>query len=178
MLAALVGALLLSGGAVASASASEFVFSKTGTLAGHGWQEFTTAMGAYECSESTISGKVTTLKSSTLKATVQYGGCDAFGLPMEFTPAEYEFSTAGTVKLLKPVIVEVGFGSCTVKFPAQTLGSIAYNNKSGGKLEIEPSITGIESSASGTCGYKTEKSGVETGYWLVELTGGGTVEVK
>ncbi len=173
-----LAALATSTAAVASASASEFVFSKTGTLKGKALasQEFTTSAGSFECTGATTSGSVTTLKTATQKTTAQYEGCSFFGVPMTVSPAEYELSASGTFKLLKALTMKAT-SICTMTFPAQSLSGIAYKNEAGGKLALESTVTGLESSGSGAlCTYSKSK-GTFTGKSLVELEG-GTVEVK
>jgi hypothetical protein len=175
---ALIAACSLSAVAVASASASEFTFSKTGALKGEtvGAQSFTTAAGKFECKKAAVSGAVTGLKSATQKATVQYGGCSFFGEALKFSPAEYEYNTNGTVKLLKEVVGEAGEESCVMKIPAQTLSGIGYANDAG-KLEEKAAVTGIVSTGTGACAYATESKGTLVGTSLVELVG-GTLEIS
>jgi transaldolase len=174
---ALIAACSLSAVAVASASASEFTFSKTGTLKGASStrQSLTTAAGHIECSTS-ISGSTGTLKSTTLKVTVRYEKCAAFGFASKFSPAEYEYNTNGTVKLLKEVVGEAGEEACVIKIPAQTLSGIDYANDAG-KLEEKAAVTGIVSEGAGVCAYSKESKGTLVGTSLVELVG-GTLEIS
>lgn len=173
---ALVAVLAMSVVAVANASASEFTFSKTGALKGESLtsQSLTTADGHIECSASS-SGSTSTLKSTTLKVTVQYEKCAAFGLDMKFSPAEYEYNVDGAVTLLKAVTAKAT--SCEIVIPAQTMTGIKYSN-AGGKLEIGASVTGIVSEGKKVaCEYAKESKGTLTGKSLVELVG-GTLEVS
>jgi hypothetical protein len=173
---ALIAACSLSAVAVASASASEFTFSKAGTLKGASTttQALTTADGRLECKDA-VSGSVSGTGSTTLKVTVQYESCAAFGLEMKFSPAEYEYNANGAVTLLKAVTGKAT--SCEIVIPAQTLSGMQYSNAAG-KLEATANVTHIASEGKkAACEYAKEAKGTLTGTSLVELVG-GTLEIS
>jgi hypothetical protein len=99
MLGAIVAVFAFSAITVASASATEFVFNKTGTLKGSALTSPTFASpgagAAWECTKEKITGTVTVLKTATQKVTVQYEGCSLLGMLLTATPAEYELNTTG-----------------------------------------------------------------------------------
>jgi hypothetical protein len=168
--------LALGAVASASASASEFKFSGTGTLKSSAvtTPTFGNANGVFECTRAPGSGSTTVLHSTTVKVTIQYEGCSLFGLVLKVSPAEWEFNTNGTVKLLKAVTMK-GTG-CLMTYPVQTLSGVTYTNSSG-KVRFGWSVSGIRSFASGTvCEYEEESHCTLTGTSALELVG-GTVEV-
>jgi hypothetical protein len=178
---ALVAVFALGAITAANASATEFVFSKTGALKGSALtaQKFTTAVGSWSCSKSKMSGNVTTLKTAVQKVTVQFEGCvllGSFGLAV--SPAEYELNANGSFKLLKEFTMSTAGEECLLGFPAQAGSIFKYANKPAGKLEIESAITKMVSWGGGVaCSYSEESRGTLAGKALLELEG-GTVEVK
>jgi hypothetical protein len=176
VLVVFVVALALGAVEAASASASEFVFSKTGALAGVSTTTpiFGTDIGKFACKAAKTTGTVTVLKSATQKVTVQYENCTAFGLPLKASPAEYELNTNGTAKLFKAF--QFTGPSCTMTFPPRSLSGLTYKNASG-KLEVAAAVKNMVSfGTGGICTYP-ESEGTLEGKSLIELVG-GTVEVK
>lgn len=159
----------------AVASAHSFKASKTGELKATqaSGQVFVTSAGSIECETLKGTGTVSALTTETQKATVEFGGCFAFGYPTTITPVEFEFNANGTVSILKAVTVKAS-ANCKIAIPAQSkLSSVKYINLTGGKLEIEALVNGITSTGSGTaCNYGTESKGSYDGLADVELVGG------
>jgi hypothetical protein len=180
VLSVFVAIFAFSAVAVANASATEFIFSKTGSLKGSALttQKFTTGGTSWECNKEKITGTVNVLKTATQKITVQYEECFFEGIILfEASPAEYELNTNGTYKLLKTLTMKGG-EACTISFPAQTLSKLTYANKPAGKIEITSATSKITSVGTGSlCPYGEEKETTSTGKSLLELTG-GTAEVK
>jgi hypothetical protein len=181
VVAACVVAFACSAVAVASASASEFVFSKTGTLKGERVTSdvFQNAGGNWECGKNKSSGSATVLKSATQVVTVQYEKCTFFGIGLKASPAEYELNANGTVKILKAFTMkDLGSGElCTITFPAQgPLKTIKYKNVTG-KVEITDELVAMRSRGESSFCNWAEGNGTKTGKSLLELVG-GTIEVK
>jgi hypothetical protein len=178
---ALVAAVALSLASVASASAHEFIASKTGTTkaTGTNTQVFTTPSGKVECTKLTATGKVAALKSKTEASTVKYSGCTAFGLAATISTAKYLFSAEGSVKVSNTITISIPSASCSVKVGPtgnSALKTISYVNKSG-KIEVQASVSGITfTTTGGLCG-SSGKTATYKGNALNALTG-GTLEWK
>lgn len=160
---------------VASASAAEFASSKVGALtATGGTQVFKTPRGTVECKA--LSGSGTVLETSAVEqlVNISYGKCDLFDEEVTVSPVEYVFSANGTVTIREPIEIKAAAGLCTIKIPAQTVGTVAYGNVSG-KIEYTVDLTGVESYGEGTlaeCKYAAESNGTYTGKVVVALEGG------
>jgi hypothetical protein len=179
MFVAMLSVFALGPVAAAGASASEFVFSKTGTLKGEQVtaQVWKNALGVYECTKDKVSGSTTVLKSPTQIVIVQYEGCNVLGVAATATPAEYELNASGAAKLLKAFSLN-SLGECKITFPVQNLSKDTYKNFSG-KVEVA-SAMGMKSFGENgplnVCEY-SESPGSYEGVSLIELVG-GTMEVK
>jgi len=181
----MLAVLALGVATAASASASEFVFSKTGTLKGEQvtTQTWKAALGGFfgtiECTKDKASGSTTVLKSATQAVTVQYEGCKIFGVAATATAAEYELNANGTRKLLKAFNFK-SIGECKLTFPAQNLSKDTYVNKAG-KVEAQSALTMKFVGEKGPGGFcetsKAEEVALYEGASLIELVG-GTMEVK
>lgn len=179
----LVAVLVLAVVSAASASAHEFIASKSGTTKDTGGtQTFTTSSGAVQCKEETSEGSVTTGSSKTTVEKVKYTGCTGpLGSTAEVSEGEDEFSAEGWVTLLKAQTVKIKsiLGSCTVITPAQKeRKSVTYTNNAG-KLKVKAEVKELEwESSGGVCGSKGKHTGAEySGEAEVELPG-GTLEWK
>jgi hypothetical protein len=185
LIVSLLAVLALSSVAVASASAHEFIASKTGTLKGHALntQEFTTNGGVVKCTEAATTGKVTETKATSQVVKVTYGKCTAFGfVETTISPAEYLLDASGAVKILNTILIDVKvpiIGTCSVTVGPQEIAStssVSYANKSG-KIEEKSNVEGITyTSSGGSCG-SSGTNGKYVGNNEVELEG-GTVEWK
>jgi hypothetical protein len=177
----LVAVVALGLAGAASASAHEFIASKTGTTkaTNTNTQVFTTPTGRVECTKLTATGKVAALKSKTEASTVKYSGCTAFGLAATITTAKYLFSAEGSVKVTNTITINVPAGSCSVKVGPtgnSALKTIKYVNKSG-KIEVQAGVSGITfTTTGGLCG-SGGKTATYKGNALNALTG-GTLEWK
>lgn len=180
VLAAMVA---LSLGAVASASAHEFVASKTGTLKGvnTNHQKFKTSSGTVECLAETSEGKIEATKSETNIEKVKYSECTAFGFVVsKVSEAEFEFNAAGTATVKNKIVLEIeAVEPCTItinKGTANTnLKSVTYKNVAGGTMTVEAAVKGITYTTSGgECG-NSGTNGEYAGSTKVELIG-GTIE--
>ncbi|HTA98621.1 MAG TPA: hypothetical protein VK730_13375 [Solirubrobacteraceae bacterium] len=177
-LGACLAMLALTGTSAASASASEFVFSKTGTLKGTALsaQKFNSSGGKWECSKETISGSATVSKTTIQKITVQYEGCVYFGVLLKAAAAEFELNTSGSLTLLKKFTMSSSL--CTIGFQPGTYLTLNYANKPAGKIEIAAEVNKITTYGSGSlCSYSENSNGTLVGTSLLELEG-GTAEVK
>jgi len=166
----------------ASAGASTFLLlgATTGKILGKALatQKFITTAGAVECTALTAAGEVNGTHLLTVKATITYTNCKAFGLSATVSPAEYEFSADdGMVTILKTITIKAT--GCLVTVPGgQLLSTIQYlNNKPNpGEIEIEPNVTSIKSRGTGAaCEYAEEAKGTYTGNSLVAVDP-GTIE--
>jgi hypothetical protein len=132
----LVAVFAFSAVAVASASAHEFIASKTGTFTGKTNHTITfgTPTGLGECTspKSSVTGKITALKSKAIIETVQPQGCEYWPYVVTFSPGEFEITAEGKARLLKKVTVENEFGQCKESFTprAQEVGTVTYKNSS------------------------------------------------
>lgn len=126
---------------------------------------FTTAAGKVECTKLSVTSGSTVLNALTLTATVQYTGCTAFGLSATISPAQYEFNADGTATILKEITIKATL--CEVKVPTagnSGLKTIAYKQNGASAVLVEPNVTGITSSGTGTaCKYASENKGTYTG---------------
>ena len=183
------------GPSVASASAAEFIYSKTGKFKGKQTtnQEYKTGGGAtVVCKKSEPSGEVTKLKGTEQESTVAYSECTVSGLgSASVTPATYTFFIPLLVSVLTNniTIKATALGvKCTIVVKPQMLVAtgnmteLNYENKSG-KLLFVSKVTKIaseitESNNESLCGKVGElKEGTYTGSVEAEVEG-GTIEVK
>jgi hypothetical protein len=163
-----------------SASGDEFVSSKAGKIKSKGGAEkFKTSAGTIECSEVTGSSEVGSgeLKSVTHKEVLTFVNCKGFGDPVTISAAHLELNANGSAKLEKKVALKPEGAGCEVLIEAQTLEGFGYSNAAGGKVDVEPAVTGIHSKGTGgSCGGENNE-GSYTGTIVSELEG-GTVEWK
>jgi hypothetical protein len=146
----------LSGVASASAFAHEFTASKAGTTTGSsGEQVFSDSAGLLECASSTSTGKVKAGAQKALVETVTYSKCQAFGEHFTASPAEFEYSAEGSVKLLKAMTWEFATGKCHLTITTagnEKLETAKYSNFGSG-IDMSLRIKGIHyESSGGTCG--------------------------
>jgi hypothetical protein len=192
---AIVAVVALSAVSVASASAEEFIASKTGKIKGKQTtnQEFKTGGGStVVCKKAEPSGEVTKLKGTEQESTVAYSECTVSGLgSASVTPATYTFFIPLLVSVLTNniTIKATALGvKCTIVVKPQMLVAtgnmteLNYENKSG-KLLFVSKVTKIaseitESNNESLCGKVGElKEGTYTGSVEAEVEG-GTIEVK
>ncbi len=175
-------ALTLGGLAIGSASAHEFVASKTGTTKGKQTtvQKFETSAGVFECKKDTTEGSVTEGSQKTTIVKVQFKECAAFGFGVNASVAEFEFSAEGTVTIKKLITMELPLAECQITFPTtgnSGLKTVTYKNLTGGKLELKSLLKGMTyNSTGGTCG-ESGTNGAFNGSSEVELPS-GTLEWK
>jgi len=154
LLAGLALVLLTSG----SASAHEFVASKTGTITGKQktFQKFETSSGIFECKKDTAEGSVTKGTQKTAIVDVQFLECAAFGFGVNASVAEFEFNAEGTATIKKLVTMEVPLAACEITLPTtgnSNLKTVTYKNLAEGKLEIKSLFKGMTyGSTGGSCG--------------------------
>jgi hypothetical protein len=144
-----------------------------------GEQLFKTKAGTIDCKALSLTEgeEPSETESAGLGLAVQFEECKAFEKAATVKPVELEFSAEGNLSL--GTSLEVSATECTVTFPAsknQTLGKVTYSNESG-KVEIEPSVTGLTSEGSGSgCSYSSESGGTYSGKSLVGWATSGTLE--
>lgn len=178
---ALVAALAFGALAAGSASAHEFVASKTGTTKDKqlNVQKFKTNAGVFECKKETSEGSVV---AGSQKATIEklkYTECAAFGFGVNVTEAEFEFNAEGTVTIKKLVSLEVPLGGCEVTLPTtgnSNLKSVTYKNNTG-KVEVKSLYKSMTYGATGGVCGEPGTNGEYNGNSEVELVG-GTLEWK
>jgi hypothetical protein len=161
-----------------SATGHEFVASKTGKTKSKSTtaQVFKTGAGTLECSGASGIGEVKELKSATHKETVTYTGCVAFGGSVTISPAHFEFSANGSVRLEKRVAIKPVGSECEILVEPQILEKVQYGNESG-KVSAYTNLFKIHSKGTGgECGSENTE-GSFTGGALGELEG-GTIEWK
>ena len=187
---------VLAFGAV-TASAQEFVFSKTGKFTGKALntQKLKTGGGAtVECTKVAPAGEITKLKTTEQDFTLTPSSCSVLAIGeagVTLLDITLFTSTFPFVSWLTetPIIHAKGLGiECEIELKAgQSLGGSAgegeYVNKSG-KLEVKQKLTKIaskvlKSSSESLCGKTGAESGTGTyeGNIEIELEG-GTIEVK
>lgn len=148
---ALMAALAFSAAMTASASAAGFLATAKEKLlsAKVAAQVFTTKEGTFECSEATIErGESSTSEVQTQLAVVHYGGCTFFSFIAEFTPADFLFEANGNVKLANLIKITAPGTSCEMSWPAQTFGTVKYDN-SGKNILLLPNVSGMVYDAAG-----------------------------
>lgn len=192
----LVGAavMVLSATMIASASAEEFIASKTGKLNGRATtnQEFKTGTGAtVVCKEVKPGGEVTQLKFKELATTFVFTACTISGIGT--ATVSLDDFTIIIFPILGSYLSDVAISAsvlgvkCKISIPAgQSVGSksgeLEVGNDSG-KLLVGNKIMKIadeitESNSKSLCGEVGEKKeGTYTGDYEIELEG-GTLEVK
>lgn len=152
-----------------------------------GEQLFTTKAGEIACEKESSSGQATAEKETSTEELVEYSGkCLAGGLAGVKEPivAHYEFFPNGTVKILKPITLEVEATilteACTVTVEeGQTLKGISYTNNTNGTLGVTAKVEKeIHSTGSGGVCGEAETEGSYSGSSTAKLVEGGTLEVK
>jgi hypothetical protein len=162
-----------------SASGDEFYASKAGKTKSKETdaQVFKTSGGTLECSEVTGTGSIGAGTSAAHKEVFTYSGCGVSGTAVKISQADFEFAAAGSIKLENTVTIVPTNKECELVLEPQTVGSAAYENKSGGKVEAEAEAVKIHSKGTGgNCGG-TSTTGSYNGSILGELEG-GTIEWK
>jgi hypothetical protein len=127
-----------------------------------------------------VTGEAKAGGQKTLKATVAYSGCEMFfgGFPLgkaAINNVEYAFSAEGEVNLENTVTIKAM--GCTIvdSGPQNKLKTVKYKNETGGKLNFEVNVTGINYSSSGlVCGTQSGTTAIYEGNTLIEV-GGGTI---
>jgi hypothetical protein len=162
---------------VGAASAHEFVASKLGTITTTNESIFQSfhADFDFECAKVTGEAKITALKSETLKETIKYTECIGPGVPVELSPAYYEFNANGTAKLEKPLMFNMETLGCEEWYEKQTLKGLSYKNTTKGLLFDAQSLEISGYGTGGTCGGFFK--GDYYGGFYTKLTG-GTLEWK
>jgi hypothetical protein len=185
MFGALLAVLALSAIAAATASA-EFTSTATGTITGT--QEATqtfTAGSTVTCKKADTTGTIEKTTTSELHVTVHYSECtvDGFNNTAHVSTATYLFTTTidgFTVHVLNTIsITPTVFGSsaCTITVTPQTRNSVDYTNVAGGKVTVNPTVTGISyHSTGGFCG-SSGTAGTYSGASVVEGTAGQSLSV-
>jgi hypothetical protein len=167
-------------GVVASAGAHEFISSKTGTLKGSGGKQvFTMGTTKAICETIALAGSVTTTKSETELANVQFNECEVFGGKASVTEAEVELNAEeGVYDVGGPIVITDATGKCSVKVESAGTGTAKYTT--GKSLKVSATAHEIVYEPSGgICGEaKTLKTnGSYEGEASLELVG-GTLEWK
>jgi hypothetical protein len=161
--------------AAAGASAASFEANQTGTLSGHGTtpQVFTTGAGEIRCTTATASGNVEALSSETLKVTIGYSGCTAFGsVPATVSSAEYLLHANGLEDVLNTITFSVPFAGCSITVGPQTgRGTVSYSS-SGGRLIATSGISGVTYTTSGGLCGSSGSNGTAGGAGEFALNGG------
>jgi hypothetical protein len=166
----------LSAAAAASATAAQFTAEESGPIHGDALtnQVFVTDGGGLICETATTTGNVTALAATSQEVTVHYEDCIWLGfVGIEISPATYEFTAEGMdndVHILSPITINIPLAGCHVTIPAQTVGTVTFEND-GGNLIERSSVSGIHYIGSGgLCGG----AGVEKTNGTFE--GAGTIE--
>jgi hypothetical protein len=135
----------------ASASASSFLSSAKEALLSTNVsaQVFVTEAGTIECTKAKITGGESGgTESNEAKGVVKYESCEAFGfVELTISPVEYLALADGEGHILKLVGIETT--GCEVSVPAQLINKFDYATK-GNNLLIEPLVTGLKYTASGS----------------------------
>jgi hypothetical protein len=182
---AIVAVFAMSVVGVASASAHEFVASKTGKLTGKALNThvFKTKAGNVECKKATLPvsavNEVKELKAKTQEVEVKYEECKAFGfVSAEVSNAKYLFSAETTKNASVKNTVTVKASTCTVTVEPvtanQELEKVSYANLTGGTLEVKAKVEKVtyKTSAGCTSGAGTFTDGLYEGNEEVTLEGG------
>jgi hypothetical protein len=182
---ALVAVFAMAAVAAASASAKEFVASKTGKLTGVAVNThvFKTKAGNVECKKAeVVNSEVKALKSATQEVELHYTECKAFGFASaEVSNAKYLFSSAETKNASLKNVVTVKASTCTVTvenvLANQEREKVTYvNGLAGklGKLEVQAKVENVTYKTGTGClnGGKTFTDGVYEGNEEVGVEGG------
>jgi hypothetical protein len=172
-----VAALALSAMATAGASAAQFTWSSTGPITGTstGLQTFSAGGGSsVTCTHAHTHGTVKKIADTEQHVTVTYSGCTAHTFlgpaAATVTPATYNLTANGEVHVLNTIVIHVPAFGCTTNVAPQTLKSVSYTNKAGGKIEQHSNVTGIVSTSIFPCPSGT--NGTYSGSNLLERPGG------
>jgi opacity protein-like surface antigen len=180
LLMAAVAVCALSGVAVASASAHEFIASKAGTLKGTGGRQgFQIPEGSGECGSTTIAGgKAKSGSQADLVEDVTYNECGV-GYNWKFTPAEYEVGAAGTLKLLNTVTFSNAVAKCHWTIAPQTVAEphLSFAD-SGSELKEGAELSLLAEGSGGLCGKVGTQQKIYLGGNLTVGLEGGTLQYK
>lgn len=159
----------------ASASASEFTASATGSLTGRGTlsHTFKFSGGQVQCSTTAISGTISATASTEQHITVNYSGCTAFGFAnTEISPATYNLTASGTYHILNTITISVPAAFCKITISPQTPGSVVFSNAGGGYVQAHYYVSGLSyTSTGGFCG--SSGLGFYDGWTEMHRVGGG-----
>jgi hypothetical protein len=184
---ALLALLAIGAGAVAAASAHEFIASKVpGNLAGEALNKhkFKTKAGTVECKVANvqeINSKVVASPAKTQEVEVAYEQCEVSGLgAASVSTAKYLFSaeTTKNVSLRSKVTITVSLCTVTIENSKanENLEKVAYANMVGPPewIEVKATVTGITYKTSALCpgGGVTAADGEYAGNEKVLETGG------
>jgi hypothetical protein len=129
-------------------------------------QVFSTENGTVECTEANIEGGTSNDNGEQLfqLALIKYGNCTAFFfVKAEIGLADYLFDAAtGLVKIDKLILITVPGNSCETSVPAQTDGTVKYDN-SGNNILLLPNVSGINYTANGCSHNGSFTNGTYTG---------------
>jgi hypothetical protein len=167
--------------AVASSSAAQFTSTKEGPITGKATntQVFTAGNGTVECTTAATTGTAKAA-AETQAVTVNYGGCEAFGLVgVTISPAHYTLHAGGTVDITEAINIEVeGVFGCNITVSKKEgLGSVSYATVGTG-IEEKSNVSGIvytiSNHALGLCG-SSGSNGTYKGNNLVNGASGTTL---
>jgi len=119
-----------------------------------------TTAGAIECGEMTLSAEPAATEPTSQIFTVLYGKCEAFGVPVTVSEAEYEMAAEGEVSIVnKNITVTDSAAECTVTFLAggsnSDLSRVEYKDTEAGTILATGELSGIHYEPSGSsCGTK------------------------
>jgi hypothetical protein len=163
----------------ASALASQFTASATGSLAGKALesQVLTTNGGTVICNNAQTTGTITSIATYEQHVKVDYSLCAIFGFGGHISPATFLFTSGGAVHLKNTVtITPTFFGSslCTTTIPPQVMSSVSYSNN-GNNLIVQPNVTGIKYTTEGVFCGASGSNGTYEGRNEINRVGGGSV---
>ncbi len=136
----------------------------------------------FTCSTVTFSGTMNAAESEELTITPNFSGCVAFGFAnshVNFTGCDYKLTTTeGLRHLACPEEAQVditptifGFSICTITVLPGTHSSVAYDNASGGDIQLTLALTGISYEEHGSgCGVGSGNDATYTGNTTLEGT--------
>jgi hypothetical protein len=168
--------------AAGNASAAQFTYSATGNIVGKALesQSFTTNAGAsLTCSAAAGAGAIKTTAFTEQEMGIKFSGCTSFGFAtVDTTELKLLYTASGSVHLKSAFTVTptlFGTSLCTVTYPTQTVGTVAFANSGTSNLKVTPSISGLTyTSSGGTCG-SSGTNGTFKGASEWSREGGGTI---
>lgn len=170
-----VVALALTAMTASAASAAQFTASATGALTGvqTSDQVFQFGVGGVTCKKAHTTGTITSTATTSQHVTVNYSECSTsfWGFSTAVSAGTFLLTANGEIHLLNTITFSVPSLGCSTTVSPQSLGSVSYTNKVGGKIEQHNAVAGLKSTSTASL-CSSGNAGTFTGSSLLERIGG------